>query len=44
LIKSLSEDERTPAQRIRGLHPMDHFDDVEVIWSAKNSAHQTSKV
>jgi hypothetical protein len=44
LIKSLGEDARTPSQRIRGLHPMDHFDEVEVIWSAKDSSQEASRV
>ena len=43
LIKSLSQDECTPARGIRGLHPMDHFDDVEVIWSAKDSSMQATR-
>jgi hypothetical protein len=44
LIKSLSEDQHTPPGRIRGLHPMDHFDEAVVIWSAKNASGQPAKV
>jgi len=43
LVRSLSENECTPARRIRGLHPIDHFDDVVVIWSAKDLLSQTSR-
>lgn len=44
LIKSLTEDGSIPARRIRGLHPMDHFDEAVVIWSAKDPSRQPARV
>jgi hypothetical protein len=44
LIASLSEDDCARGENIRGLHPMDHFDDAVVIWPAKNSPRQAAKV